>query len=489
MSIDKLLRSLSANTDKKQEGKVSFVCSDSRKARPGCVFVALKGRKTDGHNYLESAIKNGAKAVVVERAGALKGKTFKGLVCEVENTRKTLPLLLNTFYDYPSEKMFCVGVTGTNGKTTVSSLLSFLFSRLGWRAGLIGTVKNQFENYEEKSTLTTPDPVKLHSLLHRFYRQGAQAVVMEVSSIGLDQQRVEGVDFNMGVFTNLSEDHLDYHANKEEYFQAKKKLFTSFRNNHFMAVLNFDDPYGVKIGREITAPYISYGKKQARFFYEIISADLSGMRFNLFFEDQKISAYLPMPGLYNVSNAVAALACAHSAGFSLKKAVEALKSFPGLSGRMEKACKKPLVFVDYAHTPQALESVLKFLCFIRADGGTDKSARLFTVFGCGGGRDREKRPLMAQVAERFSDQVILTSDNPREEDPMDIIQSALKGARDKNKFLIELDRKKAVEQVLKSAKKTDIILIAGKGHEREQITGFKRTPFSDIEIVKKHFNR
>ena len=330
MSINKLLRSLRKDSDKKQKGEVSFICSDSRKARPGCVFVALKGRKTDGHNYLASAIKNGARQVVVERAGALKGTAFKGLTYVVKNTRKTLPLLLNQFYDYPSEKMFCVGVTGTNGKTTVSSLLCFLFSRLGWRAGLIGTVKNQFENYEEKSALTTPDPVKLQSLIHRFYQMGAQALVMEVSSIGLDQQRVEGVDFNMGVFTNLSEDHLNYHSNKEEYFKAKKKLFTAVRKNHFIAVLNFDDPYGVKIGREIKTPYISYGKKQARFSYEIVSADLSGTSFNLFFEDQKLSAYLPMPGLYNVSNAVCALACAHSAGFSLKKAVEALKSFPGL---------------------------------------------------------------------------------------------------------------------------------------------------------------
>ena len=515
MNMEDHLLSLCVDRSKGFSGKISSICSDSRQVIPGSVFVALKGQKQDGHHYLQSAAEKGAQVLVVEKEQWIKQNSFRGMVCVVPDTRSILPVLLNQFYDHPSEKMFCVGVTGTNGKTTVSNMLAFLFSHCGWRTGMIGTIKNSFENKEEKSTLTTPNPVQLYGLLNRFQKKGAQAVVIEVSSIGLDQKRVEGLDFNLGVFTNLSEDHLDYHHNMQEYFQAKKKLFKMPRSfsvgkNHFMAVLNMDDPYGVKLAEDIQTPHISYGRKNARFSYKILSVDLSGTRFVLYFDDRQIEVFLPIPGIYNVSNAVSALCCVYSAGFSLEKAVSALKHFPGVPGRMQRVCpdRYPLVFVDYAHTPQALKSVLNFLssyclpfpftsdtqAFINKNKKPEipntqqsKTGRLITVFGCGGERDREKRPLMAQAAENFSNKVIITSDNPRGEDPMDIINDCMKGVNDKRKFIIEPDRRQAIRQALKNTKKTDIVLIAGKGHEREQIIGSKRHAFSDAAVVREYF--
>ncbi|MYE07397.1 MAG: UDP-N-acetylmuramoyl-L-alanyl-D-glutamate--2,6-diaminopimelate ligase [Oligoflexia bacterium] len=489
MNVENRLLSLCLNPNKSPTFKVSAICTDSRKVTSGAVFVALKGKRQDGHDYLRSAIEKGAKVLVVENKEKIKSISFKGMICVVPNTRTILPVLLNEFYDHPSEKMFCVGITGTNGKTTVSSMLSFILSRCGWRSSLIGTIKNSFESQEEKSWLTTPDPVELYRLLNRFYLKGAQALVMEVSSIGLDQQRVAGLDFNLGVFTNLSEDHLDYHPNMLEYFQAKKTLFEiptllAKAKNHFLAVINLDDPYGIKLAREIKVPYISYGKKEARFIYEVLSSNLYGTWFNLYFDKKKIKIHLPIPGTYNVSNAVAALCCAQAAGFSLEEAAEALAHFPGVPGRMEKVSppNTPLVFVDYAHTPQALSSSLSFLY------ETGQKSQLITVFGCGGQRDRKKRPLMAQIAECFSDSVILTSDNPREEDPLAIVNDCMKGVKDKEKFIIELDRKKAIRKALVKAKKTDIVLIAGKGHEKEQIIGSERHHFSDAEVVKEFFS-
>ncbi len=534
MGIEEYLFSLCGEQGKKLPHKISAVCSNSQKVVPNSVFVALKGRRADGHYYLKEAIKKGAKVLVVEHKKNLE-TNFLSKVCVVPDTRAVLPVLLNKFYDYPSEKMFCVGVTGTNGKTTLVSMLSFLFSRLGWRAGLIGTVKNKFENQEEKSLLTTPDPVKLYSLLNRFYQKGAQALVMEVSSIGLDQKRVEGVDFNVGVFTNLSEDHLDYHSNMSDYFQAKKKLFKIPRSSagfvkavnsinssgainkkHFLAVLNFDDPYGVRLAREIKTPYVSYGQSSARFSWEILSSDLSGSWFNLQFDKKKLKAYLPMPGAYNVSNAVAGLCCVHSAGFSVEEAVKVLKDFPGVPGRMQRVCpdKTPLVFVDYAHTPGALESALSFLHGFRtfsssctfsnftdntaqnpssflaskSTGPSKQEGRLIAVFGCGGERDKAKRPIMIKVAEKFSDLVILTSDNPRLEDPKDIIKDCMKGVIDKKKIIIEIDRRQAIYQALKLANEKDIVLIAGKGHEKEQLVGLKRKLFDDVTVAKECFS-
>ena len=471
---------------------VTGIHTDSRKVTSGSLFVALKGQQTDGHLYLSSAIQKGATVLVVEDEkwlSSLSRDTFKGKTFVVPDTREILPNLLNEFYNFSSEKMFCVGVTGTNGKTTVSHILSFLFSECGWRSGLIGTNGNKLGDKEYKSTLTTPAPVELYSLLNHFYQQQSQAVVMEVSSIGLDQNRVKGVDFNLVVFTNLTEDHLDYHNNQEQYFLAKKKLFQAnpINKSYKMAILNFDDPYGPKIARDMSPrAYISYGQKAARFHWKVLSSDLTGSRFQLSYDQKTITGYLPMPGVYNVSNAVAALCCAYTAGFPLEKALESLKKFPGVKGRLqrvypetEKEKEGPLVFVDYAHAPQALEAILSFL-----QKHKPKDSRLFTVFGCGGQRDQQKRPHMGSIAERFSDKVILTSDNPRNENPDKIIQDCLKGVTQKESFIIEPDRKQAIKKALRQAEKNDIVLVAGKGHEEQQIIFNQKLAFSDVDVIK-----
>ncbi len=520
------------------------IVTDSRKVIDGCVFVALKGHKTNGHLYLKEAINKGASVLVVENKKALhtiKDIKFKGLVYVTPDTRKTLSLLLNKFYNFPSQKMFCVGVTGTNGKTTVSHIVAFLLSALGWKVGLIGTIHNRLiqphlfnkdsdvlsaEKINNKTTkqltnnviikssntLTTPSATELYALLNYFYQQSAQAIVMEVSSIGLDQQRTGGVDFNLGVFTNLTQDHLDYHKNMSNYFQAKQKLFINMKQNkigqnktdHFLSVCNFDDSYGVALTRKINTPYISYGESSSQFQWKILSSDLSGSAFELLVKGRKIKIFTPLMGKYNVSNIVAAICCVHSAGFAMDDIVAILPFFTGVKGRMEaltplsphtlpynehsaspskaqkttnNKVKKPKVFIDYAHTPGALQVALKFLKQHKNKG------QLFCVFGCGGERDKDKRTKMAQVAQLLSDKVILTSDNPRHENPLSIINDSLKEVKDKSKFIIEPDRKKAIQFALKLAQPKDIILIAGKGHETYQIIGDKKYPFDDKKIA------
>ena len=373
---------------------------------------------------------------------------------------------------------------------------------------------------------------------------------MEVSSIGLDQQRTAGVDFNLAVWTNFSQDHLDYHASLSDYFKAKKKLFSPLlnrsQNNHFRAIINLDDPYGLKLlnptgfekGSALEAfpsykvhkkrensnktsikeinplcmpPALTQGphfqlsktgnkkdstQKQKGFSYKILSSDLSGSHFQVEFDGQKEQGFLPMIGSYNVSNAVASLCGVCSAGFSLNKAVKYLKDFPGVPGRLQKVWPpvgkmlspalrnraQPLVFVDYAHTPSALATVLSFLKQNKQPKG-----RLYTVFGCGGKRDQSKRPLMGRSAEKFSDKIFLTSDNPRGEEPEQIIEDSLSGIRDKTKVVVETDRRCAIKKALKQAQGEDMVLIAGKGHETEQIIKDKKHYFCDKDIVWEYY--
>ena len=505
MDIENHLTSL--NINKKNVNKISGIYTNSKAVVPNSVFVALKGRKHDGHNHLKEAIEKGASVLVVETNKTLSQLSYTGAVCVVPSTRQVLTDLLNEFYNFPSEKMFCVGVTGTNGKSTVSQMLSHIFSHCGWKTGLIGTVntglvlplknsknritKTTFKNLKN-SILTTPDSTDLYNLLNQFYQEGAQATVMEASSIGLNQKRTEGVDFNMGVFTNLTTDHLDYHRNMEAYFQAKRSLFepsllkgrnTFFDNtrnkSHFLGVLNFDDPYGIKIAKSISLPYVSYGSNSsAHFRWEMVSGDLSHTLFKIHFNKKTTEIYLPIPGTYNISNATAALCSSYFAGFSIDKSQQALQSFPGVKGRLKKISDEPQVFVDYAHTPKALELVLNFL-----NGYKKPNNRLIVVFGCGGERDKLKRSPMTKIATRISDLTILTSDNPREEDPLNIINDCTKDINNTQKILVELDRKQAIEKALKSGDSKDIVLIAGKGHETEQIIGKKRYPFDDAKIT------
>ncbi len=497
MNIEDRLYTLSEYSSTQLPKPISAIVTNSQKVIPNSVFVALKGYKTDGHYHLQEAVQKGAQVLIIENKKYLENLNFKGMVCVTQNSKQLLPLLLNEFYDFPSHKMFCAGITGTNGKTTVSHILSFILSYCGWKAGLIGTIKQGFlktksaiqKNIIQAPTninpehLTTPNIVNLYALLDHFYKKDAQAVVMEASSIGLDQNRTGGIDFNLAIWTNLTTDHLDYHQNMESYFQSKKILFTNqnIQNNHCLSIINFDDPYGLKLVRDLKTPYISYGQKNANFTWKIISSDLSGTTFQLLHDSKQRDLHLSIPGVYNVPNAVAAIAAATAAGFSMEKISEALPLFPGVRGRMERiqSNKHCHVFIDYAHTPDALTTTLSFLKQHK------KSGQLICVFGCGGARDKTKRPLMGAAADQFADTIILTSDNSRTENPEQIIQDILVGIQNKNKVIIEPDRKQAIQKALKNHK-NNVILIAGKGHETQQIIGSKRIPFDDRITVESY---
>lgn len=460
---------------------ISSVCCDSQKATSHCFFVAIKGKKTDGHNHLKQAVQNGAKVLLVEDLAKVPS-SFKGLVLQTKNSRQELPRLLNEFYNFPSQQLFTIGITGTNGKTSVSYILEHIFKTCGWPTGVIGTINQHFEKKTWESGLTTPAQVEIFQRLQDFIDLGAKACAMEVSSIGLEQGRLEGVTFNAAVFTNLTWDHLDYHLSLENYFKAKQKLFVNQEDKNFFSIINIDDKYGKQLIKNLKTKTYSYGNGAADFSFQIKSQNLSQTVFDLQTPFGQKLVSLPLTGVYNVYNAVAALACSTVIGFALDDGIKALESFAGVAGRLEKmtSSKHPFqVFVDYAHTPLALASVLKTLSDF-------KENKLIVMFGCGGDRDKEKRPAMMAEALKFADKIFLTSDNPRTEDPNIIMQQCLQGLSQASlaKVCSEWDRKKSIAQAIDFASPGDIVLIAGKGHEPYQIIGNKKIPFSDLEITK-----
>ena len=451
---------------------------DSRKVEKGDLFIALRGTVYDGHHFVSAAVAKGAEVLVVEDSSCVPS-SFRGQVLVKTNTRLFLPVLLNRYYDFPSSKMFCVGITGTNGKTTSAYMLKHLFSQGGWKTEVIGTIDSHIEGLKHSSALTTPPATVLQKKLFDFYQHGVQAAVMEISSIGLDQYRAVGVDLNIALFTNFTQDHLDYHKNTENYLKAKKRLFDIGRaSKNCRAVLNADDPQVLACSRSIKIPYVSFGSQGRDFRYKVLKESLESTEFEVFFQNRHHVFQLGTPGLYNVSNAMGALASAVLAGFSLEHL--SLESFRGAAGRLQKiqTSHPASVFVDYAHSPHALENVLKTLTMFRKE-------KVITVFGCGGDRDASKRALMGSAAERYSDHIVITSDNPRNEDPKKIIQDILKGIPNQKKVFIEEDRKKGIQKGLELAGPKDIVLIAGKGHERFQIIGDQKIHFSDEDEVKK----
>ena len=462
---------------------ITSVCTHSDKVKDSSLFVALKGKSSDGHDYLKQAVHQGAVAFLLKKTDNIPAD-FKGLVLKHKNSSKVLPLILNEFYNFPSEKLFTVGVTGTNGKTSFCYLLEHIFKFCGWPTALIGTVNQHFEKHKWPSVLTTPDPAELFERLNDFVRLGAKSAVMEVSSHALDQNRLEGVEFKALVFTNLTRDHLDYHGSMENYFQAKKKLFVqreSNRNKNFFCLINQDDEYGRRLKELIRGPCYSYGQdSHSDFCFKIKNP----FGFHSVFELKSPSGCykfsLPLAGEYSVYNAVSAVSCALLTGFKEEDCVQALKSFPGVPGRLEKVTAKNLpfdIFIDYAHTPSALSCVLQTL--------KNLGKNLIVVFGCGGDRDKEKRPQMMRTALRFSDHIFFTTDNPRFEEPEQIAEQALKDvtSEDKKKITVELNRKEAIGKALQFAKKGDLVLIAGKGHENFQIVKGKKIPFCDKKTV------
>lgn len=453
------------------------VNSDSRKVEPGSLFVATRGTQVDGHDYIASAIEKGAMAVVCE---TLPEKLSPDVVyVEVKNTNVALGKIASAWYDFPSSSLRLVGVTGTNGKTTIATLLYRLFRRLGHKCGLISTVCNCIDSEEFPSTHTTPDPLTLNRLLAQMVECGCKFAFMEVSSHAIDQRRIEGLCFEGGVFTNLTRDHLDYHKTFAEYLAVKKRFFDELSDEAF-ALTNVDDKNGLVMLQNTKAEKKTYSvRSMSDFKTKVIEDGFDGLKLEI----NRKEVFLPFIGKFNAYNLTAVYATALLLGCDSDETLLNLSALRPVSGRFEPIAAPSgyKVIVDYAHTPDALKNVLETI-----DSFLAVEARLITVVGCGGNRDRGKRPLMAKEAVKLSHQVIFTSDNPRNEEPQTIVDEMMEGVEmaDRAKVITILDRYQAIKTAMLLARPKDVVLIAGKGHENYQEINGTRTHFDDKEVVR-----
>ena len=455
--------------------QVDHISFDSRKVSGETVFVAIAGTQTDGHKFIDKAIENGARAVVLERMPDQLNERV--VYVQVPDSSYALGAMSNTLFDEPSKKIKLIGVTGTNGKTTVTSLLKQLFDYLGYKTGLISTVSNWIGAEEIPSTHTTPDAYTLNALLSQMVDAGCTHCFMEVSSHALDQKRVAGITYSGAIFTNITHDHLDYHGTFAAYIKAKKKLFDGLATEAF-AITNKDDKNGRVMVQNCPATTYTYAiRTLADFKAEIMEHDFNGMLLRI---DQK-EVWTRLVGRFNASNLLAVYSAAFLLGEESDRIITGLSALTNVHGRFDyvKGENGVVGIVDYAHTPDALANVLSTINDIRT-----KNETLITVVGCGGNRDKTKRPLMAEAACKASDKVILTSDNPRDEDPRAILLDMKEGVPTihKRKTLTIIDREEAIRTAIHLAEKGDIILIAGKGHETYQEVQGQKLPFDDKQI-------
>lgn len=459
---------------------VNDICFDSRKVREGSLFVAVRGTQSDGHNYIAQVVAQGAIAVVCE---SLPQEIVPSVTyVRVEEGGTALGIIASNFFDNPSEKLKLVGVTGTNGKTTTVTLLFQLFRQLGFNTGLLSTVRNQINDQVIPSTHTTPDPVQLNALLSAMVDEDCEYAFMEVSSHSVVQQRIAGLHFAGGVFTNITHDHLDYHKTFDAYLKAKKGFFDILGEDAF-ALVNSDDKNGPVMLQNTKAKKVTYGvRAMADYKCRLIENQFSGLLLHLDGHD----VLCRLVGSFNAYNLTAAYAVALLLGQEKLDVLTALSLLTPVEGRFDHVTSAQQVIgvIDYAHTPDALQNVLNTLHDVMSGDG-----RIITVVGCGGDRDAEKRPVMAKIACQLSDRVILTSDNPRSEDPASIIQQMETGIPlgDARKSLSIVDRKEAIKTAVSLAQPGDIILIAGKGHEKYQEVKGIRHPFDDKKVLEELF--
>ncbi|MBK1835303.1 UDP-N-acetylmuramoyl-L-alanyl-D-glutamate--2,6-diaminopimelate ligase [Roseibacillus ishigakijimensis] len=463
------------------EGVVGAVIDDSRQATPGCLFVAVKGAASDGHSYIPAVMAAGASVIVAEEKPR---EDFTGTWIQVSDSRRALAALADLQAGSPSADLNLIGITGTNGKTTIAYLVHGILNKLRRRTGMIGTIQVDDGSQVRPATHTTPGAIELQKMLARMRDNGCHGVAMEVSSHGLEQGRVVGIDFQVGVFTNLTQDHLDYHGSMENYFAAKKLLFTSLaaHGSKRVAVVNGDDRYGAELLKDFEGrlKLVSYGfGNSCQFRAGRIKQSTKGTEFQLEARGRSYLVRMPLIGRFNVLNALAALAAVDAVGVTLRDAITALRDFTGVPGRLELAgsINGAAVFVDYAHTPDAIQNVCRTLREL-------EPTRLITIFGCGGDRDRGKRAPMARAAEKESDFCIVTSDNPRSEEPEAIIKEVEKGFVGSAHGSI-LDRRAAIRTAIEQARAGDVILVAGKGHEDYQIFKDQTVTFDDRVEVRK----
>ena len=482
---------------------ISKITYDSRKVEPSSLFVALRGLQSDGHQFISQAIEKGS-AVIVGEEGSKEREEGRGILfLRVKNSRIALAKLASNFYQAPTQSMKVVGITGTNGKTTTSYLVESILKEAGFSPAVIGTVNLRHAGKVFPSTHTTPESLDLESFIAERKKEACDSLVMEVSSHAIHQHRVDEIDFDVGVFTNLTPDHLDYHHSMEEYFDAKARFFRELllhkTSKKKSAVLNYDDEWVQKLLKEIRIPFLSFSISSSK-------ADLYPLSKRIGIEGIESEIHTPqgvchlksrLLGDFNLSNLLAAVATGLALDLPLSKIEKALNTFQSVPGRLERVENKKgiHVFVDYAHTPDALKNVLETLREILVSECHSHPSRergkLITVFGCGGDRDKTKRPLMGKEVAELADFGILTSDNPRTEDPQQIIQEVLPGLVSKawkegSNYRVEVDRKKAIALALKEAKPGDIVLIAGKGHEDYQIIGKTKIHFDDREVVREY---
>ncbi len=484
--VTKLFSSLYGKMVLTQDVSVNSVQYDSRKVRRGDLFVAIEGTAVDGHAYVESAIARGAVAVVMQRDEALPDPFFMhvGVVkIVVPDSRKALARMSANFHGHPSRKLRLIGVTGTNGKTTTTHLVRSILEADGQKVGLIGTIGYTIGEESLPATHTTPESLELNELLALMVKQGCTAAVMEVSSHSLALSRVYGLEFSGACFTNLTQDHLDFHGTMDKYFKAKRVLFEGLSPGA-CAVSNADDPYGAKMLEGTAARTLTYGRSggadvQAR----DVRMSVAGMRLAIAYRGNTEEVESRLTGGFNVENIMAAYTTGLGFGIAEECIRTGISRLPAVRGRFEQIVSPAgwTAVIDYAHTPDALEKCLRT---IRDLLPPEKAGRIITVFGCGGNRDRGKRPMMGRIASELSDITVVTSDNPRKENPGAIIDEIMAGARSGGTVYREEDRREAIGKALAMARPGDVVLVAGKGHEDYQVVGEQKHHFDDREEVE-----
>ncbi len=467
-----------------QQKDVSSVCYDSRKVKQNSVFVAVKGFDNDGHRFIADAINKGAIAVILEDVNSFPDEIFiheNVAKIVVKDSRKALAEASGALYGYPTKKLNLIGVTGTNGKTTTTYFIKSIIETAGEKTGLIGTIKNLIDNREIKTSLTTPESNDLNELLYQMYNKGCSYAIMEVSSHSLVLNRVYGLNFSCAIFTNITSDHLDFHNTFENYFDAKKILFDSLSPSSF-AIYNSDDVSGSKIVKDTKANLISYGtSSNSDFKLKDINYDLSGTTFTVEYKGKTYPVSTSLIGRFNAYNACAAMAAGFTYGFNEDNVLKGIQKTKQVPGRFEVVGKKnKKVIIDYSHTADSLEKALLAVKDIVKNSG-----KIYTVFGCGGNRDKTKRPIMGRIASELSDFAVVTSDNPRFENPSVILKDIEQGIDKKNYKVIE-NREEAIAYAIKNSEEDAVILVAGKGHEDYQEVKGVRNHFSDKEISEKY---
>ncbi|TPE21832.1 UDP-N-acetylmuramoyl-L-alanyl-D-glutamate--2,6-diaminopimelate ligase [Clostridium perfringens] len=477
MILKSLLKGLDYEVIKgNEESKVQNIRYDNRKIEQGDAFVCVKGFKVDGHSFIGDAIKKGAKTLIVQDDVSVQEDIT---IIKVRDTRKALAIMSSNYFGNPKDKLKIIGITGTNGKTTSAFIIKSILEKSGLMTGLIGTIANYIGNKKVDAVRTTPESYELHELFKNMVDAGVEYCVMEVSSHSLELDRVYGIQFEEGIFTNLTRDHLDFHKTFENYYNAKFKLFE--RSNH--SIINLDDPYGANIvkdieEREVKTKVSTFSiEKESDFKAFEIKSHSNGSEFKVNLESVE-EFYINIPGEYNIYNSLGCIICAHNLNIPMDKIKEGLSDVV-IPGRCELVAKEKnlpySIIIDYAHTPDGLENVLTTVKAFTKN-------RMISVFGCGGDRDKVKRPQMGKIGCELSDIAIITSDNPRSEEPMDIINDIVKPLNYDN-FVIEVNRKEAIRKAMNMALEGDVIVIAGKGHETYQILKDETIHFDEREVV------